>query len=360
MPRSLSLRSEKRYLGEEDALLLGCPSTVPIQQLYQPPWTPLSKEGVRFRGGGQEFYPQEEPLNFCKSSANGLRGSSQESPWGGRGAAGGSGRAGHGGALQKGGHYGKAGAYRASPGCHGDGSDTCLAKLFGGPQATGAAGCHGDGGGVKAENGYGGPGECYGACRAPAEATVKTERDSDSENGCEIYSGLWPRKAGADRRFGPGYPVEGPPLKTEGGYCHLYAPCHRGKPGLSPTFPQTLGLGSARPLKCVLNRDLSVFGPQRPPQPDPQGPGQPAGCMDPHLYGNAAAEHKGFPQQDYKLTYEFRSHSLVQSIKQEPLDSPTWSDGSQDVTHAPLLRSLMPNCVMNAVGNKSLPYGYMQ
>ncbi|XP_061110456.1 aryl-hydrocarbon receptor repressor b [Conger conger] len=329
--------SEKRYLGlgrmgeEGDGLLLG-PSSVSRQQLYPPPWTP--------RGGGDQFYPQEEPLNFCKSSANGLRGSGQEVPWGGRGASGGP-RPAHGGVLQKGGPYGKPGAYRASPGCHGDGSDVCLAKLYAG-----------DAGGVKLENGYG---ACYDPRHAPSHAAVKTERDSDSENGCGLYAGgAWPRKAGLERRYAAGYPADGPPPKTEGGYCELYSPCPRGKPGLSPAFTQNLGPGPARPLKCVLNRDLSAFGPQRAPQPDPLCPGQ-----DPHLYGDGTPEPKGFLQQDYKLTYEFRSHGLTQSIKQEPLDSPAWSDGAQDITHVPSLRGLMP-CVMGAVGNKPLPYGYMQ
>ncbi|XP_064202181.1 aryl hydrocarbon receptor repressor-like [Anguilla rostrata] len=340
---------DKRYLGagrleeDGDALLLGCPSTMSRQQLYPSPWAPLSKEGVRFRG--DELYPQEEPLNFCKSSANGPRGGpSQESPWAGRGA------------LGAGRH--RAGHYSKPPGCHGDGSDACLAKLYGGPQAAGVSGCRGDGGGVKAENGF----EC--GYDGRGGATVKTERDSDSENGCDLYgagphAGLWGRKAGAERRYGTGY-AEGPPLKTEAGYCELYSPCHRGKPALSPTFAQNLGLGGGRPLKCVLNRDLSLFGPQRPPQADAQCAGQAGGCVDAQLYGGGAPDHKAFLQQDYKLTYEFRSHSLAQSIKQEPLDSPTWSDGGQDVSHAPLLRSLMPNCVMSAVGNKSLPYGYMQ
>ncbi|KAJ8406929.1 hypothetical protein AAFF_G00292050 [Aldrovandia affinis] len=334
--------SEKRYPGsgrmgtDGDTLLLGCSGSTSRQQHYLSPWTPLSKEGVRFRA--DEYYTQEEPLNFCKSSASGQRGPGLESPWAGRGAA-----------LQKAGHYGRPGAYRPSPGCQGE--------LYSGLQ--GAGGCSGNGD-VKAENGYG---ECYDAHRAAPQVAVKTERDSDSENGCDLYGvghgGSWLRRGGAERRYGAGY-GEGPPLKTEAGYYQPYAPCHRSKAGLSPTFTQNLAPGASRPLKCVLNRDLSLFSPQRSLQSDPQCSMQNVGCMDAHVYGNGVAEQKAFLQQDYKLTYEFRSHSLTHAIKQEPLDSPPWTEGSHDISQAPLLRSLMPNCVMSAVGNKSIPYGYMQ
>ncbi|KAJ8336688.1 hypothetical protein SKAU_G00379080 [Synaphobranchus kaupii] len=321
--------SEKRYLCSErmgeDGDALGCSSNMSRQQLYLSPWTPLPKEGVRFRG--DEFYPQEEPLNFCKSSANGQRGSSQESLWAGRGTLGGA-RAGHGGVPQKAGHYGKPpGAYRASPGCHGDGSDVCPAKLYG------AAGC-------------------CGGCRRQGGERVRRPRRELLRRPPRPARGRRQDRA----RLGLGEWLR----PTEAGCYELYAPCHRGKPGPGPAFAQNLGLGAGRPLKCVLNRDLSLFGPQRPPQPDPQCSSEAAGCVDAHLYGNGPADNKGVLQQDYKLTYEFRSHSLAPSIKQEPLDSPAWSDGHQDISNAPLLRNIMPNCIMGAVGNKSLPYGYMQ
>ncbi|XP_036375486.1 aryl hydrocarbon receptor repressor-like [Megalops cyprinoides] len=350
--------SERKYQGlgkmEEDGgtLLLGCSGTTSRQQHYAVPWTPLSKEGLRFRNEG--YYPQEEPLNLnCKSSASGQRGATLEPSWAGR-AAMGAGRMGPNAFLQKPGLSGKPGGYRLSPSCHGDGSDVTLSKMYGGLLQLGAESF--PGGGVKVENSYS---ECYDG-RPPPEAAVKTERDSDSENGCVLFGaahgGAWPRKERAERRFGPAY-GESPLLKTEAGYYEPYAPCQRGKAGLSSAFGSNLAVGGSRPLKCVLNRDLALFGPQRP---DPQCSSQGMNCIDPHMYGNSGTDQKGFLPQDYKLTYEFRSHSLVHSIKQEPLDSPPWSDGSQDISQASLLRSIMPNCVMNTVGSKSNPYGYMQ
>ncbi|KAG9355970.1 hypothetical protein JZ751_000814, partial [Albula glossodonta] len=344
--------SDKRCQGsgrmgvDRDALLLGCSGSTSRQQHYPSPWMPLSKEGTRFRG--DEYYPQEEPLNFCKSSANGQRGPGLENPWAGRGDLGVASRAGHSGVLQKAGQYARVGPYRASPGSHGDGGDLCLAKMYGGLQGLGE-------GGVKSENGYVAHGECYDTrCAPQPQVAVKTERDSDSENGCGFYGvahggGSWLRRGAAERRYGTtGYGEGGPSLKTESGYYEPFTPCHRSKAGLSPTFPQNLGPGGSRPLKCVLNRDLSLFSPQRPPQTDPQCSSQNTNCMDAHMYGNGTTDQKGFLQQDYKLTYEFRSHNLAHPIKQEPLDSPPWSDSSHDISQAPLLRNLMPNCVMNA------------
>ncbi|XP_035284647.1 aryl-hydrocarbon receptor repressor b [Anguilla anguilla] len=248
---------DKRYLGagrlgeDGDALLLGCPSTMSRQQLYPSPWAPLSKEGVRFRG--DELYPQEEPLNFCKSSANGPRGGpSQESPWAGRGALG-AGRPGHAGVPHRAGHYGK------PPGCHGDGSDACLAKLYGGPQAAGVSGCRGDGG-VKAENGF----EC--GYDGRGGATVKTERDSDSENGCDLYgagphAGPWGRKAGAERRYGTGY-AEGPPAEDGGGLLRALLPLPPGQTGPQPHLRPKPGPGG-RPAPQVRPEQRPV--PVRPP-----------------------------------------------------------------------------------------------
>ncbi|XP_036377720.1 aryl hydrocarbon receptor repressor-like [Megalops cyprinoides] len=347
-----------------DVLLFNCSGNPSSQLRHHAPWTPLSKDGVKFKAEG--YYPQEEPLNFCKSSVGAHKAHTLESPWTMRAAAGAI-RVGQNinlvpNRLGKPSHYGKPGAYRMSPGGLGGRNDAYLPKLYGGLQNPEMESYCVDG--IKSENGYMGHGECYDG-RALPEMPIKVEQDSDSENGCDVYGvphgRAWVCKEHVERRYGVGY--DGLQLKTEADYYEQYSPCQKSKANVSPTFNghyQHMCPGGNRPLKCVLNKDLTQFSPQRLSHSDPLCSNQSTNCMDGHMYANSSMDHKAYMQQDYKLSYEFKGHSLVHAIKREPMDSPPWSDSSHDISQTPLQRNIMPNCVMNAGGHKSNPYVYMQ
>ncbi|XP_035268089.1 aryl hydrocarbon receptor repressor-like isoform X2 [Anguilla anguilla] len=344
-----------------DILLFNCPGNSSGQLRHHTPWTPFSKEGVKYKVEG--YYSQEEPLNFCKSSVGGHRAHSLENPWTMRASVGAI-RVGQNvnlapNRMGKSSHYGKAGAYRMSPSCHGGRNEAYLPKLYGSMQNPEMESYCMDT--VKSENGYVGHGECYDGRMLP-EMPIKVEQDSDSENGCDVYGTphgrAWMCKEHVDKRYGMGY--DGLQLKAEAEYYEQYSPCLKNKGNLSPTFNghyQNMCAGGNRPLKCVLNKDLTQFSPQRLSHSDHLS----TNCMNSQMYTNSSMDHKGYMPQDYKLSYEFKGHSLVHSIKREPVDSPPWSGSSHGISQMPVQHNIMPNCVMNTgVVHKTNPYIYMQ
>ncbi|KAL2097004.1 hypothetical protein ACEWY4_006211 [Coilia grayii] len=332
-----------------DLLLLNWPSGSSSHS----PWRALSKEALKYKGDGY-LSSQDEPLNFCLSSLSGPKPQHVDNPWG----------AGYiPGKLGKYGHAGhKTGAFRLSSGfphggVHSQRGEALHSKLYENLHAPGMEGYCGDAG--KADGRYMAHGECYNGMMVP-EATIKTEHDSDSENGCHTYGtttqqghGVW---TASERRYGAGvgvaYPPEGPPVKNESDFYDHYTPCQRGKAGMSPPlnghhkYLYASGTsGSAKPLKCVLNKDAS----------DPLVVSPGTNCVDGHVYPNGMAEHKAYMQQDYKL-YDFRGRGLVHAIKREPMDSPPWTEGNHDLSQIHMQRNIMANCTMNAIVHKSNPY----
>ncbi|XP_067108360.1 uncharacterized protein [Osmerus mordax] len=370
--------------GGGDELLLSCSTPGGAQRGHHAPWTPLSKDNLKYKN--ESFYSQEQPLNYCKSSVAAHKGLNPglENGWPLRPSSG-SLRGGQGvgyvpsNRLGKVGHYGK--PYRMSPGCHGGarGGDVYVPKLYGSLQSP-----ESDGGYcvevMKSENDYGGG--CYDSRFMPTETPIKVEQDSDSENGCDTYGRPWTCREPIDRRYGNSGHEGILQMKAEADFYEQYSPCQRAKAGISPQFNNghyhnlcSNGVVSAggRPLKCVLNKEhSSQFSPQRLSHPDPLCSSQTINLLEAHLYTGAPLEsplHKAYLQedyksQDYKLSYqEFKGHGLVHTIKREPMDSPPWSDGGHDMCgnmtgHSQ--RNAMATCVMSAGQHKANPYAYMQ
>ncbi|KAM4606606.1 aryl-hydrocarbon receptor repressor a [Polymixia lowei] len=367
-----------------DPLLLPCSTPGGVQRSHHTPWTPVSKDNLKYRPEG--FYNQEEPLNYCKTSmaphkglSPGLGGGWPLRPNSGPL------RSGQGvgylpsNRLNKAGQYGK--PYRLSPSCHGArGGEVFVSKLYGNLQSPTDpdAYCVDL---VKSENGYG---ECYDGHLMPEMPPIKVEHDSDSENGCDAYGRPWGcRDAEAiDRRYGNGMydPSTGLQLKSEADYYdQQYSPCQRGKAGISPPYNNAHyqnyavsngGNVAGRLLKCDKdpgnnsNHNDSQFSPQRLSHSDPLCSSQSVNLMDSHVYPGATLEpHKAYMHQDYNKHggYEFKGHGLIHSIKREPMDSPPWSDNGRDMGQSMMVgpRNVMP-CVMSTGHHKSNPYVYMQ
>uniref|UniRef100_A0A8C1ECN4 Aryl-hydrocarbon receptor repressor b n=1 Tax=Cyprinus carpio carpio TaxID=630221 RepID=A0A8C1ECN4_CYPCA len=161
------------------------------------------------------------------------------------------------------------------------------------------------------------------------EVAIKTE-DSDSENGCNVYGMLWR----------PEYAQ----VKTEAEYYDYCASYQRGKAVISPPINghhKYLCAGVSRPLKCVLNKDMNHSD-------------APIGSQDGYAFSN---DHKSCMQHDIRLTYEFRSHNLLHTIKREPDVSPPCRG---DVSQGHVQQHITSNCTMNTVLHKANPYVYMQ
>ncbi|KAI5092671.1 aryl-hydrocarbon receptor repressor b, partial [Silurus meridionalis] len=278
-------------------------------------WPTLPKEGIQYKDEG--FYTQEEPLNFCMSSTPVPKVQPTQSPWDSRCHS-------HGSYFgSKLGKHMQLGKFRFS-------SAMSQCKPYGLTDKEGYCGYR------KTENRYMGSNDCYGNLLLP-EAAIKTEHDSDSENGCSIYpstpqNGVW--------RYSTPFPDMNQ-VKTEAEYDEYY--CKPSVTNISSIngHHKYLYTGASRPLKCVLNKDHS----------DTHSlPG--TNC---HAY---SSESRVFMQPDYKLSYEVRNHSLLHSIKREPMDSLPWTDGSHDAIQEHVDRN-EPSCALNPVVHKTSAYLYM-
>ncbi|XP_050954743.1 aryl-hydrocarbon receptor repressor a isoform X4 [Labeo rohita] len=287
----------------------------------------VSKDNFKYKSEGH--YGLDEPLNFCKSTGQkftnldcgawpsrspSVRSTIDLLP---------------GARPGKHAHYGK--PYRSASGYYANRADAFVPKPYGNVAHSDYAAD-----GIKNENFcYEGPGDGYDV-HVMVEPPIKVEQDSDSENGCDGYGRSW-----TDReRFPSAY--DGTQMKAEGGYDEQYSSCQRLKgTTYGSHYPSNAFGGTARPLKCVLNREAPALSP-----------------LDSHCVEAYAADYKGFVQHDYKAGYEFKGHGLLHCIKQEPVDAPLWHDGGH--IHGAGQRNAMTNCAVSGGAQKINPYVFMQ
>ncbi|XP_020786277.2 uncharacterized protein ahrra [Boleophthalmus pectinirostris] len=338
-----------------DPLLLPCPTPGPTQRSHHTPWTPLSKDNLKYRPDG--YYNQEEPLNYCKSSM----GHHQKGAWPLRSSGPVRGGVGYIPPNRlKGGHFGK--PYRYSPSCHNNrGGEVFVSKLYGNVQIPSDpdAYCVDL---VKSENGYG---ECYDGHMMPEMPPIKVEHDSDSENGCDVYGRPYENY---DRRYNNSgiYDHSNLQLKSEADYYDpQYSPCQRTKAGISPPYNHSNNYQNYavnnRLAKCNKEMSDSHFSPHRLPyNNDSLCNNQSVNLMDNNAYQSTQDNHKQYMDYNGKHnnTYEFKGHGLIHSIKREPMDSPPWSEN--EMTQAMMVgqRNHLP-CVMSTGQHKATPYVYM-
>ncbi|XP_065132784.1 aryl-hydrocarbon receptor repressor b isoform X2 [Paramisgurnus dabryanus] len=171
--------------------------------------------------------------------------------------------------------------------------------------------------------------ECYNNTVLP-KAAIKTEQDSDSENGCNTYGMHW----------------QYPQIKTEAEYYDNYTSCQRSKTAINPYLNghhKHLYAVVAKPLKCVLNKSLKYCDAL-------------SGSQE---FANSSVDHKHY-MQDIRLAYEFRSQGIKQEIKQEPYEHPTWSESCHDFSQGHVQRNITTNYTVSSAVHKATPYVYMQ
>ncbi|XP_078143707.1 aryl-hydrocarbon receptor repressor b [Centroberyx gerrardi] len=380
-------RSDKKHhpsrgsCDSSDFLLLNWSSSTPSRgesYHHYSPWTPLCKDpALRYRNDG--FCPQDEPLNFCLSSLGGTGGpkapgSSPQHPYSWdshRGQASLAWKHPGGGSYMtdKQGKYPTSHQGKGFRMSHNSAYRHEGGKLYGGVPSDMESYSENAGGegGMKEDGRYMFGLDCYNSVMLP-ETAIKTEHDSDSEDtGGSLYTighnGAWEKH----RYSSSTYPEHQLQVKTETNFYNHYTTCQRSKGSLSPSpinghhkYLYSAAV-SRLPKSLFNNKDLGQFSPYR--VADPLCGNQGGDCLD-HVYENVSMDHKGYNNSrmnhEEKLDYVFRGHSVVQSIKREPLDSPPWSDSSnQDIGQ--LQRDiLVTNCGMNTLVQKSNPYIYMQ
>ncbi|XP_026876965.2 aryl-hydrocarbon receptor repressor b [Electrophorus electricus] len=327
--------SEKRLHGSRGSCDVGgmqLPSTPFRDHCHGGLWSALAKEGTQFRSNN--VYTRDEPLNFCLSSTELPKAQAADSPWDMRSLSRTAPASPSPGKFNK---HTQPGTFRILPGCSAAPSQ---GRHHGQSAREAYIG--------KAESRYTAHSENNHGLLLP-ETAIKTEHDSDSESSCSAYTA--PHNGGW--RYSSTFP-EGRQLKMEEDHYSHYGPCQCSKAGVSPPVNghhKYLCTGASKPAMCVLNKDIV-----HPDPPGNQGPG----CLDNHEYADGSAEPKVFMQLDYMLSYEFRRHGLLHSIKREPADSPPpWQDSSRNLSRARAERN-MYNCTMNAAANKASSYLYMQ
>ncbi|KAK1790782.1 hypothetical protein P4O66_014635, partial [Electrophorus voltai] len=327
--------SEKRLHGSRGSCDVGgmqLPSTPFRDHCHGGLWSALAKEGTQFRSNN--FYTRDEPLNFCLSSTELPKAQAADSPWDMRSLSRTAPASPSPGKFNK---HTQPGTFRILPGCSAAPSQ---GRHHGQSTREAYSG--------KAESRYTAHSENNHGLLLP-ETAIKTEQDSDSESSCSAYTA--PHNGGW--RYSSTFP-EGRQLKMEEDHYSHYGPCQCSKAGVSPPVNghhKYLCTGASKPAMCVLNKDIA-----HPDPPGNQGPG----CLDNHEYADGSAEPKVFMQLDYMLSYEFRRHGLLHSIKREPADSPPpWQDSSRNLSRARAERNTY-NCTMNAAANKASSYLYMQ
>lgn len=268
-----------------------------------------------YREGGCKTL--EQPLNFCVSSVSGSRQQAPDAPWNAL-------RTGPGRIYHPGGFYKHAHAGKLQSGYS---TDTHRLGGHNGVESYCVD--------VKGERRNNLQNECYNNMVLP-ETAIKTEQDSDSENGCNVYGTHWRQSM----TF-----CEYPQVKSEAECYANYSSCQRGKGVISPHISghhKHLYAGVGKPLKCVLNKSLNYCDALSVSQD---------GCV--------FADHKSYMQQDGRMNCEFRSHGVLHAIKREPLDSPPWSD-NWHFSQGHVQRHITQNGMVNTVLHKANPYVYMQ
>ncbi|KAJ3594577.1 hypothetical protein NHX12_003884 [Muraenolepis orangiensis] len=303
-------------------------------------WSPLSKEpALRYRTDG--FYPQDEPLNFCLSSAGPRAPENPLSYWDSARSQPGSARKQQ---ATGGYHLGQQGRYLSpNQGRHG------ACRQEGGRPYEGLPD-HTEERYGREEEGRGMEG--YAGLVQP-EATIKTEKDSDSESpgGRRLYADVWEKHHYVSSSVYPEHPHH--QVKTEADFYDHFTTCQKAKgghgdSGVSPPPPHkslyatAMSRLSARSLYS--NKSLASFGTQRALS-DPFSAAGPSGggadCLGGSGYGRRVSEED---ELDYQ---EVRGGGAPQAIKREPLDSPPpWAEG----------QNRFPGCL----GNKPSQYLYMQ
>lgn len=338
--------------GGRDTFLLNS-STAVAPILHHTPWTPFSKENVKFKN--EDNYSKEEPFSVFKDSLGGQKPADLDTTWSPRGSYGPL-CTGHGvnlllaGRVSKHAHYGK--PYKISPVYYNSTTELYIPKIYG---------SHTNQEVVednfldsnKSEN------ACYEGQRQVcdahliAEVPIKVEQDSDVENEHDFFEQAW-----TDREHNLSS-YDGLQMKAEDSYYEQYIPCQKitGNNGhlFSSQYPNVCGT-TAQPLKCVLERDPEYLCPQRLGHLHPLCSRQSANCMD--GYNAGSMEHKDFIHQDYKLGYQFKGQGLLHSIKREPMDSPPWHENEYE--HIGGQWNMMPNCIMNLGQSKANPCIFMQ
>ncbi|XP_069476561.1 aryl hydrocarbon receptor repressor isoform X2 [Ambystoma mexicanum] len=205
----------------------------------------------------------------------------------------------------------------------------------------------------------------------PLDIPIKVENDSDSENGADLYmvphGQSWLGLGSVFKKQRVGFP-DGMHLKIESTNSEHQSACERSKhmalfsdnARRLSTPPHANSMNMGRSLKGTFHKEVSSFCPQKYAFLD-----NILNLPSPDYYSNqfcnaASMSEKGLSELPYKLQYEYKGHSLVQTIKREPLDSPPWHERGHDVVHTTFPKHMLPNCLQNSLPQKSPEFAFLQ
>ncbi|KAM4689401.1 aryl hydrocarbon receptor repressor [Discoglossus pictus] len=222
---------------------------------------------------------------------------------------------------------------------------------------------------IKMENAFITPEVLYDS-GLPLNIPIKTENDSDSEGRPEFYSESqgqsWLGDNSILKKQLLDFP-EGLHLKTETDYnehisCikpkhHMHSP-HRGHCFLPATHINHIN--ASRPFKGIYNKEAAPYCPQKCAYLESMLNLQGADCISNQFYAEASADDKSQGDHSYKLQCEFKTHSLVQNIKREPLDSPPWPDTDQEAVQAIYQKNTLMGFLPSQMQRNAAEFAYIQ
>ncbi|XP_069075561.1 aryl hydrocarbon receptor repressor isoform X2 [Pleurodeles waltl] len=205
----------------------------------------------------------------------------------------------------------------------------------------------------------------------PLDIPIKTENDSDSESGLDLYMSahthMWQGQGGVLKKQLLGFP-ESLYLKTEPNHRGHQSACQR--PKYLPHFPHngqckstpshSSSVNICRPLKGTFHKEVTPFCLQKCSFLDSMVSLSSPDCYNNQFYGSGSMMQKALSDPNYKLQYELKGHGLVQTIKKEPLDSPPWTDREPDVVHTSFAKHMLPNYLQNSMHNKATEFAFLQ
>ncbi|OCT76168.1 aryl-hydrocarbon receptor repressor L homeolog isoform X1 [Xenopus laevis] len=203
----------------------------------------------------------------------------------------------------------------------------------------------------------------------PLTMPIKTENDSDSEGHPELYSEChthaWLTENNGLKKqldFSEGLHLKMESDLSEQTSClkpkHYMHSSHRSHCYASGTHMNHFNSG--RPFKGIYNKDVGQFCPPKCAYLESVLSLQGADVSNNQFYSVATVDDKSTGNHPYKLQCEFKTHSLVQNIKREPLDSPPWVESQQEAVQAIYQKNTLMGFLPSQMPRNAAEFAYIQ
>ncbi|XP_068092745.1 aryl hydrocarbon receptor repressor isoform X2 [Hyperolius riggenbachi] len=222
---------------------------------------------------------------------------------------------------------------------------------------------------IKMENAFASPDILY-ESGLSLNIPIKTENDSEFEGRSDVYpehhAHNWLGESNILKKTLLDFP-EGLHLKTESNHneqnsClkpkhHMHSP-HRGHCFVPAAHINHLSTN--RSFKGLYNKDPDQFYSQKCAYRENMLSHQGTDCLSSPHYASTSAEDKSQGDLQYKLQCEFKSHSVLPTIKREPMDSPPWVESVPESLPAIYQKNTLMGFLPSQMPRNAAEFAYSQ